>query len=324
MYVKPLTFPVHIQKALALDRRIADTHPEKQSINSDAAKLSSGYKGEESLIFHLNFLPEDDFLIFHYLRIPDDKGHFQLDFLILSIYFFLIIEVKNIYDHVNFDEMGQAYRELNDEIKNFGNPVFQVNLQHRRLLNYLREMNYPTVPIEKIVVFSSNDTYLRNLSNNKIISDIVMHRDKVLPKIDSFIEKNKLKCLSDDHLMKLSYHLLEDHRPEEYNEMEKKGITTDDLIKGVFCPGCGSIPMIWKSGKWLCENCGLRSKTAHRPTLCDYRLLVGEYINNREARGFLKLDSNSITRKSLQAEGLDKVGVGSGMRYRLDLEKLTE
>ncbi|WP_010529981.1 nuclease-related domain-containing protein [Lentibacillus jeotgali] len=324
MYVKPLALPLHIQEAMALDRRVANTHLQKHAISKAAANLFSGYKGEESLIYHLNFLPEDDFLIFHYLRIPDGKGRFQLDFLLLSIYFFLIIEVKNIYDNVTFDEMGQVYRESAEKVEVFGNPVDQVNLQHRRLLSWLREMNLPAVPIEKIVVFSRDSTYLRNLTNNKIISDIVMHRHKILPKIDSFINRYRLARISEDQLMELSYRLLEEHNPEVYSGMEKFGMTTHDLIIGVICPGCRNVPMHWKSGKWLCLSCGLKSKTAHRPALADHSLLIGKSINNREAREFLKLNSNSITRKILQSEELDKIGVGSGMRYRLDIGKLLD
>ncbi|WP_164669869.1 nuclease-related domain-containing protein [Virgibacillus doumboii] len=322
MYAKPIAIPNHILQALALNSRIPDTHRNKHSINQNAANLYSGFKGEKSLNYNLSFLPEDDFLIFHYLRIPDDKGHFQLDFLLLSIYFFLIIEVKNIYDHVNFDEMGQTYRGSGEKVEIFKNPVDQVNLQHRRLLSWLRKYNFPAIPIEKIVVFSQDKTYLKNLANDKVISDIVMHRDKVLPKIDLYMNKHKSVCCLDNQLLELSYQLLKQHNPEEYDGIKKFDITTDDLIKGVICPGCGSIPMIWQSGKWLCAGCGFKSKTAHQPTLTDYALLAGEYINNREARDFLKLDSDYIIKRILRQEQFEHFGETSGRKYKIDLEKL--
>lgn len=319
MYVKPPAFPRHIQKALALNRRITDSHQQKHSINKTAINLHSGYKGEESLDFQLRFLPKDDFLIFHYLRIPDDSGHFQLDYLLLSANFFLIIEVKNIHDNVSFDEMGQSYRELTDQVEVFGNPVDQVNLQHRRLLNWLRENKYPTIPIEKIVVYSHNKTYLKNLSNSKIISDSVMHRDKVLSKIDFFIKKHQSKCFNDNQLMDLSYWLLEEHNPEEFGGMKKYSITADQLIKGVICSECGSIPMKWKSGKWLCRNCGFQSHTAHRSALADYALLIGEWVNNRQLREFLCVDSAHIAKRIIKRERLQESGVTSGRRYKIEV-----
>ncbi|HLR60915.1 MAG TPA: hypothetical protein VK097_00560 [Lentibacillus sp.] len=58
----------------------------------------------------------------------------------------------------------------------------QINLQHRRFLSWLRKDDFLSVPIEKIAVYSRDDTYLRNLTNDKIISDIVMYRDRVLSK----------------------------------------------------------------------------------------------------------------------------------------------
>ncbi|RYG72033.1 NERD domain-containing protein [Lentibacillus lipolyticus] len=271
--------------------------------------------------FHLQFLPNDDFLIFHYIRLPDHYGHFQLDFLLLSRCFHLIMEVKNIYDYMNFDEMGQAYRIRNGEVELFGNPVEQVKLQHRRYLNWFRKHGFPPVPIEKMVVYSRDDTYLRNITNDKSISDIVMHRDKVLPTIESFMKLHQSPLISEHQLMEFSYRLLEEHTPEEGGGIN---VVYQELVKGVFCPECSANPMWWKGGKWRCRSCGCISKTAHRPALADYALLAGEYINNRQARDFLQVGSNSIIRKLLQGEDLIKIGSGSGMRYKLDINRLLD
>ncbi|TFJ92725.1 nuclease-related domain-containing protein [Lentibacillus salicampi] len=324
MFIKPLAVPKHILQAQALDRRTPANHFFKGKINSRATNLSSGYKGEESMNFHLQFLPEDDFLIFHYVRLPDLYGHFQIDFLLLSRYYHLIMEVKNVYENMNFDGMGQAFRIQKDDVQMFTNPVEQVILQHRRLLDWLRKNHFPPAPIEKIVVYSRDDTYLRNLTNDKIISDIVMHRDKVLSKIESFNRKYRKICVTDKQLTEMAYLLLDQHVPEEDGGKKKFNMTYDDLVKGVICPACSFVPMFWKSGKWQCVSCGCVSKTAHRPALADYALLVGGLINNRQARDFLRVESNSIMKKLLQYERFSKIGKGSGMRYKLDFDRLLD
>ncbi|ALX48896.1 nuclease-related domain-containing protein [Lentibacillus amyloliquefaciens] len=322
MYIKPLEIPRHILAAQALDVRIPASHLFKEKISKRAANLLSGYKGENAMRYHLQFLPEDDFLIFHYIRLPDEYKHFQIDFLLLSRWFYLIIEVKNIYDNINFDDLGQTYRKIDDNVEVFTNPVEQINLQYRRLLSWLSKYDLPSVPIEKIVVYSRDDTYLRNLNNDKRISDIVMHRDKVLSKVDSFIDKHQTPRISEQQLLDLSWHLLNEHVPEKDGGMDQFNVNYDDLIKGVLCPDCGTVPMQWKSGKWWCDFCGCTSKTAHRQALMDYALLVGEHINNRQARDFLRVGSSYIAKDILQKENFEKIGSTSGRKYRIDLENL--
>ncbi|SFB28846.1 hypothetical protein SAMN04488072_11356 [Lentibacillus halodurans] len=125
----------------------------------------------------------------------------------------------------------------------FGSPVEQTNLQYRRYLSWLRKHDFPPVPIEKIVVYSRGDTYLRNITNDKIISDIVMHRDKVLSKVEPFMKRHQSPRFSENQLMKLSYQLLEEHVAEEGDGMEKLNIGYNDLIKGVICPVFSAVPM---------------------------------------------------------------------------------
>lgn len=323
MFVKPFKTPKHILKAEAIARRIPPAHPDKEKIKTKARNLRTGYFGEKSLEFQLGFLPEQEYFFFHYLRIPDKHGYFQMDILLLSVRFFLIIEVKNIYDNMNFDGMGQAFRSKNDEgIEVFTNPVDQVNLQHRRFLDWLRKYDFPPIPIEKIVVYSRDDTFLKNITNNKTINEIVMHKEKVLPKIEEYSEMYQTPCFSEGQLIELSYQLLEEHVPEEFNGPTKFNVARNDLIRGVFCLECSAVPMVWKAGKWCCLDCGCVSRTAHRPALVDHALLLGEWINNRQAQDFLIVGSNYVVKRLLQKENFDQSGVTSGRRYKINVEKL--
>ncbi|WP_174616028.1 nuclease-related domain-containing protein [Virgibacillus ihumii] len=324
MFIKPLKIPCHILKTMALDRRIPVSHPHKEFITQRASNLYSGYKGEKALEYYLNFLPEDQFFIFHYLRLPDKYGHFQMDFLILSMYFHLIIEVKNFYDNISFDEFGQSFRIKAEEVQVFNNPVEQVSLQHNRFVDWNRCNDFPAVPVEKVVIYSRDDIYLRNLTNNKLITDLVMHRDKLLPKIQLFMGKHKTLRLTEKQLMEMSYKLLEQHTPEKFLLIDQLGITADQLVKGVECPECGNIPMKWSVGQWECFYCGKVSKTAHRLALADYALLNQKYINNRQAREFLQVNSVHSMRRLFHREKFSHVGVSSGRKYELSVEKLLD
>ncbi|MFD1849857.1 nuclease-related domain-containing protein [Oceanobacillus bengalensis] len=319
MFVKPLQIFKYILEAEALERRISSKHPKKEQVTSFAKRHRAGYNGEKALEFPLSFLPYDDFFIFFHLRIPDHDSEncFQIDILLLNIYFILIIETKNIDGTVLFDDMGQSIRQKNNKEDIFTNPIDQVNLQHLRLLRWIREFNLPPIPIEKLVVYSNQNTLLKNLSLDKNLINIVVRKENLLSKIDQFTLKYQTKCFSENDLLSLSNELLVADSPEDECIMKKFDILKRDIIKGVFCPECRSVPMKRIHGKWNCMYCGAVSKTAHKEALKDYLLLFGEYITNRQARDFLKLESIDTTKRILHNENLEQIGVKSGRKYKL-------
>lgn len=96
MFIKPLSTPLSLRKLQALFERTPIDHPARSQIQNDLGRTTVGFKGEESLLYYLEFLNEQQYFIFHNLRLPIRKDKFfQLDYLILSATFFLILEVKN-------------------------------------------------------------------------------------------------------------------------------------------------------------------------------------------------------------------------------------
>ncbi|MFD2625054.1 nuclease-related domain-containing protein [Salibacterium salarium] len=53
-------------------RRTSPTHPERPKIQEQLAMSYAGYRGEESMNYHLSFLPDDDYYILHDLRLPGE------------------------------------------------------------------------------------------------------------------------------------------------------------------------------------------------------------------------------------------------------------
>lgn len=128
MIIKPLEKPVTIKKLEALLRRIDKNHPKRPQIEQDLAKRMAGYKGEQSMEYHLSFLDERKYYIFHALRIQSTSNYcFQMDVLILTSTYFLIIEIKNIIGQVTFENhFAQFIRTLNGLEEGFYNPLDQV------------------------------------------------------------------------------------------------------------------------------------------------------------------------------------------------------
>ncbi|SFE88656.1 nuclease-related domain-containing protein [Alteribacillus iranensis] len=113
MIIKPRKVPLHLRKLRALERRLPHSHPKRPEIERDTAKWSAGYKGEQSIDDPLTFLPPHDFRILHDLHLYDGSHYFQIDTLIISSCFLLIIEVINISGTLIFDTAGFADKPRN-------------------------------------------------------------------------------------------------------------------------------------------------------------------------------------------------------------------
>lgn len=298
----------------ALNRRLPAVHPLKETVNGQARILRAGHNGEAALQFPLDFLSYDDFLIFYHLRIPDANGYFQIDALLLCNNFILIIEVKNIDGEVYFDDMGQSVRKKEGKEDSLTNPIEQIKLQHVRLLRWLRNFDFPAIPIEKIAVYTQK-TLLKDFTSEKTIKNSVMRMDKLLSRIEEIQLEYTKSCLTDNQVNELAIHLLSAHTDETLHVLDKYKISFEELLKGVICPICMAVPMIRAGGKWKCNVCQQTSKTAHRKDLDDYALLINEYIGNKETRDFLLLASVNIAKNLLNE--YPKRGNNSGRKYYL-------
>ncbi|MGP4108574.1 nuclease-related domain-containing protein [Virgibacillus sp. L01] len=318
MIGKSLDVPVLMLQTEALSWRLAEHHFKSKEVSKHAKNLRAGYNGEKSLAFTLSFLPESSYIILHNLRIYDANGFFQIDTLILSPQFLLIVEVKNIAGTVIYDEFGQAIRVTKKgEEDNLGNHIEQVNLQHFRLLRWMREHDFSTIPIEKLIAYSNPNTIIKNLMNNTTVSDTVIHKESLLTKIDDYSSIDKFGCMSEQELQFLSAFLINAHTTNKVDILKKYQVESTDILRGVFCSGCGFLPMIRKNAKWVCHHCGATSRNAHLEALWHYSLLVGNTISNRQAREFLQVDGIQTARRLLVKEQFKQIGNTSGRRYIL-------
>lgn len=320
MIIKSREIPRDMLQLEALDQRLLANHPQKEIVSQKARNLRTGYKGEISLNYTLEMLPGTDYYIIHNLRLSDKTGFFQIDTLLFSQKYALIIEAKNIYGVITYDDLGQVTRIADDgDIEEgFSNPVDQVIKQQYRLRNWLSRHDFPVFPLEKLVVYSNPRTILRNVKNKKTVSETVIHNARLFSKIIALNETYHKQAVSDIQIKEIATSLMDAHTPkEEIDIMKKYHVSYDELQRGVICPYCGFLPMQRIHGKWKCPHCKGHSRTAHQSTLKDYDQLMGRTINNREARDFLQLDSIHVTKKILQKEGLEQIGNTSARTYKL-------
>lgn len=122
MIIKGRTIPLINLILEALCRRLPLNFPKYQQISEELGRRQAGYQGEIALDYYLRLLPINKYLILHDLNLPDGDYNCQIDTLLLTPEFALIIEVKNMTGKLIFDTENEQYTQINND-KEKGYPI---------------------------------------------------------------------------------------------------------------------------------------------------------------------------------------------------------
>ncbi|MDX8363716.1 NERD domain-containing protein [Cytobacillus sp. IB215665] len=326
MIRKERQIPPKIELLEALLRRLPPTHSKKELLSEELAKAYAGYRGEKSLDYHFDFLPNDKYFIIHDLRIPDSENrYFQLDTLIISACFILIIEVKNISGTLTFDRtFHQLIRELDGNEEAFPDPFLQTSRQESQLKNLLTKYKYTSIPVLSLIVISKPSTIIKNTSHFKETSLKVIHAASLPTKLNDLASIYKEEILTKSELNKIIQLLVQHHSPAYPGVLQKFQIHSSEIITGAHCPICSTLPLHRQRGAWYCPVCKSNIQNAHIYSLKDFYLLISPIISNKQLREFLQLPSISIASKILVSLNLQHSGNFKKRQYELSLTKLNE
>lgn len=301
MIKKERSIPLIILQLEALNRRLIKGHPAKKDIEVELKRRWSGYQGELSINYYLDFLPQKDSFIFHGLRLPNqfDK-YFQIDTLILTPSFILIMEIKNLIGELLFDPIHKQLIQISNSGKEvYDDPVLQVKRQEQQLARFLSRQKLPQLPIQSLVIVSHSSALLQFTGRDRYYEDNVIRASFIPDKFEMIRKKHHEKILTMKEMQKIARALLKKDTPHAIDVLSRFHLNYKDLIKGVHCPNCFFIPMHYHRGKWSCQTCGYQSREAYIDSLHDYALLVGLEMTNEQCRDFLAIDSPSICRRLL-------------------------
>ncbi|USK33696.1 NERD domain-containing protein [Bacillus sp. F19] len=323
MIKKEQQLPIKIQKLQALLRRLPQNHTVRAKIEEEYAKNMAGYRGEQSIDYHLLPLLRKEFLVLHDIRLLNKEYYFQLDIVILTRSYILILEVKNMSGTLCFDQtFKQLIRTINGREEAFPDPILQVRRQQKNLQTWLSEHNYPSMPLHSYIVISNPATILKTIPNySETVLKKVIHAGSLQDKIHLLDNRYKDQLLTIKDLNKLSRQLIKHHSPNNPDLLQLFHLSKSDLITGVHCIKCFSIPMKKVSGSWVCKKCMFTSKEAYIASLNDYALLLGPTITNKEIRQFLRISSMSSASKLLTVLNLHHTGSYKNRKYQLPILK---
>jgi hypothetical protein len=314
LFNKELEIPIPLLQVEALEGRYIYNQDKIVEIKTKIKTLRSGYNGEKTINYHLKFIPEEKYHIFHDLRLQINNTHFQIDVLLLSSKLILIIEGKNHSGTLLF-EKNQMIQVINGNREVYENPISQAS-RHRILLKYLfGNERLPNIPIEYYVVVCRASTEIIISPDYSEAEERVLKANDLLTKIEK-LEKNYTKeCLKPKTIQNICELLIKKHTPKRYDILKMFGIAATNIITGVHCPNCSSIPMNFRRKTWICPECQFRSKDAHIKAVNDYFLLIKTSITNSELRIFLHLPSSRSAHYILSLLNLSHIGKSRDRLY---------
>ncbi|MCF6138644.1 nuclease-related domain-containing protein [Pseudalkalibacillus berkeleyi] len=310
--------PQEIENLEALLRRIPPNHPSWTKVVNRYAKKNAGFQGEKSLEYYFSFLDPKEYLIIHNIRLPYQSNYFQIDFFVIHAKFILILEVKNISGTLIFDpENAQLIRQIEDREEIFKDPIEQAEHQAFQFRKWLVQHKFSQIPVKSIVVIANDRTKITSKGSPSIIG-MVFRNTKILKVINEQTCSYKQDVLSKKDLKRLKRQLNKENTPTNPDLINIYKIKKEDIMTGVCCPYCSSIPMTRIYGKWICSNCDLFSDDAHLKALQDYSVLINPFITNTEFKNFLHLKTSRTAHRMIETLNLKPTGTTRNRVYDLN------
>lgn len=316
LLAKERRLPMKIMLGEALLRRLSPYHKNRQEIEKSLAKHWAGFKGEKDLDYFLTFLPQHDYHIYRDLRLINNRHAFQIDTLVLSPDFALIIECKNLKGPLYYNhDTGQLTRTTGAYAELLPDPFSQVRRQQIQLYRWMHQHRIQCPPIETMVALTNSSTILKTSKQSENIFKSIVHAEQITYQIDHLHKMNVQPILSSTKMEHTHQLLLNNHTDPFVNFSDMYHVSKEDLMIGVQCPSCSRYHMERRKGFWRCPSCQCRDSSAHLQALQDYFLLYDYSITNRACRDYLNVTSRKIARDILSSMGLCYKGTGRGRIY---------
>lgn len=312
------TKPHQLHYTQALVRQMCRTDEELPDYHARLSNLKTGFYGEQRSDRELaDFtIPHKHYLL-HNLEILNPQGFsHQIDSIVFSLHFLLILEIKNITGQLCYKPDHHEFSRIRmDGTKaNFSDP-FEQAYRHKIFAEDLLRSWGMTMTVGYAIVITNQNAML----DDSLQGYPIFHVSGLRRSINHLFVKYPDACITEETFEKAGKRFID----ALHRSIPKRRVPLDRLKKGVLCPRCEfQAVMHYTAGNWQCSSCGTRNKQALRQALDDYRLLVSERITNKEFRDFTGIDSMHVASKVPSRLCLEKVGDKRG-RFYIILENWT-
>ena len=213
----------------------------KAQVEKDICALSKGMVGEGDVAYELmtSYL---QIIVLQDLHLEFDGRSTQIDFLVITTKFNLVIECKNLYGNIEIDSNGNFIRKT--RYKGFYNIEGMYNplTQNRKHLDMIRTIgaaskgNFLTKTIfekgfdetyKSVVVLANPKTLLDIKNAKKEIKDQIIRCDHLIDYIKNLLKESKSPESLEKWMYGTAEYLYGFHTPNTTNYLKKYGVDTE-------------------------------------------------------------------------------------------------
>ncbi|MFD1032973.1 nuclease-related domain-containing protein [Metaplanococcus flavidus] len=294
MILKQRFEPPEIRQLQNLLQRVPSVHPLFPQWTEKLRRMSAGFHGELRVDTLWQEIPiEGPHFFLHDLFILKPSASHQIDTLLVTSRFILLLEIKSIAGRLDFDPQLRQFSRTNKDgtVDGMRNPDDQLRRHEKWVQNFLAEYKV-SLPVIGAIVF----TYPSSIVKSRPANRIIIQASGLPYLVDQLLAKYPVDLLSTRKTRQLASRLLEMHSERALRDLD----VPVELRKGVLCGKCPGSIMTYHYKKWTCPNCSLVEPSAYLRTLEQYRMLIKPFISSREFRDFTGIESVSIASKLLK------------------------
>lgn len=208
----------------------------RKKIQRDIINLKIGLEGERAVSYELknSFIP---MICLHDIRIENAGYVAQMDYILITEYFIMVLETKKLNGDIVINEAGEFIRRFKTKegkvFKQEGmySPIAQ-NERHIRILeNFLKGNGIiKRVPIYSTVIIANPKAIINRSKAPYAIKNGIYKYDQ----ITNMLKKKISKCQKDgkmfeSHMVKIAEFLLENNKEITFDYNAKYGLTEEDF-----------------------------------------------------------------------------------------------
>lgn len=286
--------------------RLPPTHPKIKLLEDELYRREAGYSGEtnvDAFIKRTNFSKQPKVFTNVHLKVSPTFS-FEIDTLIITNHYVLIIEVKNLKGVVQFVENPPHLRRTLDtgEVTIMDCPICQIEMNKVNLDKWFRKHGIQ-VDLMGLFVLANQNTIVEDVPED---FQVVYRRQ--LPHFLSNLKPSEM-ILSDNQLKDITWNINNDQ--QNFNPFPLCSYYKIDplhLKRGLLCRNCHSALFRNTRETWHCINCKKDAEDPYNDAISDWLLLVKNSITNRECRYFLNLKNKRVSNYYLRQSHLTKSG----------------
>lgn len=311
MIIKKYAESEQLKAMKLLLHRLPTKHSLYPKLYTEIQTTIAGDYGEEVVYRELEKIQLPyKYYLFHKVMLRTEKM-FEMDFLLLTPFGAVILEIKNIVGELEFkiNPSQLVQSKGNGEINRYPCPANQLNEYIYLLSSFFASHNH-SIPVHGAIIFASKNSYVKTSTNETTI----LYKNEIY----SFLRnlQNQTSLISDTKLSNIKDLIRKQKSTFNYFPLTKfYFIEQKDLIKGVACERCGQVGMMKVKNLWHCTSCQYSDKDASSKTIEHYFLLCEDYITNKACRQFLLLENRFQVNRLFKRSGLKKIGNNKSTKY---------